>query len=133
MEVQFEGLKKDVPVELVRYIINHVVEASRRNFHFNARVVKVLKVHTKAIRHLYHVEDIDKVYRLEIDRKERNQALKTKSNIPIDLKSKMSINERNKVKKYQEKFGYDIPKTFRETLLLDRKNGKTLWSYAIAK
>ena len=35
VEVIFEDLKKDVPVELARYTRNHVVEASRRKGPFN--------------------------------------------------------------------------------------------------
>ena len=45
----------------------------------------------------------------------------------------MSKNEHNKVKKYGKKFEYNIPKNSREVLLLDKKNGNTLWVYAIAK
>ena len=52
--------------------------------------------------------------------------------MPRDLKEKMSINEPNKVKKYQEKFGYKIPKNSREAILLDKKNWNTLWYDAIS-
>ena len=45
----------------------------------------------------------------------------------------MSRNDRNKVNKYRDKFGYKIPNNFREVLLLDKKNGNTLWSDAIYK
>ena len=45
----------------------------------------------------------------------------------------MSRNERNKVKKYREKFGYNIPNNYREALISDKKNGNTLWSDAISK
>ena len=55
MEFRFEDLKKDVPVELSRYIINHVVEASGRNILFNAWEANVLKGHTRATRRLYLV------------------------------------------------------------------------------
>ena len=64
MEVQFEYLKKYVPVELRRYIRNHVVEASRRKCPFNAWGVNVLKGHNRDIRRLYRVNDIDRGYRL---------------------------------------------------------------------
>ena len=46
-----------------------MVEASRRKLPFNAWEVRVLKDHTISIRRLYHVKDIDKGYRLEIDRR----------------------------------------------------------------
>ena len=45
----------------------------------------------------------------------------------------MSINERKKVKKDQDKFGYKIPNNSREALLLDKKNGDTLWDDVISK
>ena len=71
VEVQFEDTKKDVPVEIARYIRNHVLEASREKGFFNAWGVKVLKGHTRAIRKLYRVRDIDRCYRLEISRREK--------------------------------------------------------------
>ena len=45
----------------------------------------------------------------------------------------MSRNEHNKVKKYREKFGYNIPNSSREALLLYKKNGNTLWDDVISK
>ena len=53
--------------------------------------------------------------------------------MPRALKSKISRNERNKVKTYQWKFGYKITNNSREALLLDNKNGNTLWSDVIVK
>ena len=64
IEVQSEDLKKDVPVALRRYIINHVVEASRIKVHFNAWAAKVLKGHTRNNRRLYHVKGIIRGYRM---------------------------------------------------------------------
>ena len=49
-------------IELERYIRNHVVEASRSKVPFNAWVVKVIKSHTRDIRHSYHGNKIDRVY-----------------------------------------------------------------------
>ena len=51
-EVRFEDPQKDVLVELVRYIINHVVEAYRRKGPLDNWAVKVLKGHTGATRSL---------------------------------------------------------------------------------
>ena len=59
--------------------------------------------------------------------------MKDKSNIPRDLKAKISRNCCNKVKKDWDKFGYKIIKNSREALLLDMKNGNTLWDDVIAK
>ena len=63
----------------------------------------------------------------------RNQVLKVKSKMPRSLKEKVSRNYRNKVNKYLDKFGYNIPNNFSGEFLLDRKQGNTLWADAIAK
>ena len=100
---------------------------------FNASSVKVLNVHTRSIRCFYCVKDVDKGYSLEMSIRARNQVSKAKSNISRALKSKMSRNELNKGNKYWDKFGYNIPNNFSGEFLLDRKQGNTLWSDAIAK
>ena len=64
IEVWFEDLNKDFLVELARYIRNHIVEVFRKKGTFNAWVVNVIKVHTSAIRSLYHVKYIYRGYRL---------------------------------------------------------------------
>ena len=64
MEVWFEGLWKYVPAGLARYIRNYVLELSRIKGPLNDWVVKVIKGHTRAIRHLYCVMDIDNIYRI---------------------------------------------------------------------
>ena len=68
-EVRFEDLNKDAPVELSRYIRNNVMELSRRKGPLNAWAVKFLKGHTRAIRRLYHVREIDRGYSMEMDRR----------------------------------------------------------------
>ena len=45
-EVWFEDLKKDVRVELARYIRNYVVEVSRRKGLLNAWSLKVVQDYT---------------------------------------------------------------------------------------
>ena len=70
---------------------------------------------------------------MEEYRREKNQGLESKLNMSGYLKAKMSINERNKVKKDQEHFGYKITNNSREALLLYKKNGKTLWDGEISK
>ena len=105
MEILFEYLKKDVPVELAIYTRKYVTEASRKMIPFNDWAVKVLKGHIRAIGCLYHVKDNDKGSGLERDKTNRKQALKDKSKIPISLKAKMSRNGQNKGKKDEEKFG----------------------------
>ena len=56
MEVWFEDLKEDVPVELDIFIRNHVVESSKIKCHLNDWEVKVRKVNTRSIRRLYRVK-----------------------------------------------------------------------------
>ena len=59
--------------------------------------------------------------------------MEDKSKIPRSLKTKMSINDCNKVRKDWEKFGYNITNNYREAILLARKYGNTLWADVIAK
>ena len=94
-EVQFEDLKKDILVELTRYIRNHVLEASMRKGTFNVWAVKFPKIHTRDNRCLYHVKDIDRGDRLEIDGRGCKKSLEDKSNIQRTLKLNMSRNEKN--------------------------------------
>ena len=72
-KVRFEYLNKDFPIELSRYIKNHVVEVFRRKSTLNYRAAKVLKGHTRAIRRVYRVKEIDRVCRLEMSRRARKK------------------------------------------------------------
>ena len=110
-----------------------MVESSRIKGLFNAWAVKVLKGYTRAIGNLYHVRDVDRGYRLEMDRRYIKQVLEAKSNMPRSLKANMSRNDCKKVKNDWEKLGYNITNNSREALLLDKRNGNTLWDDAIAK
>ena len=53
--------------------------------------------------------------------------------MPRLLKEKIPGNKRNRGKKDQENFGYKITNNYREALLLDRKDGNTLWDDATRK
>ena len=64
MVVRFEDLNKYLPVELARYIKNHMVEASMIKGPFNNWVFNVLKGHTIVIRFLYRVRYIGRGCRL---------------------------------------------------------------------
>ena len=68
-----------------------------------------------------------------MDRRVKKQVLKAKSKMPRSIKEKMSINECNKGNNDRGNFGLNIPNNYREAILLDKKNGKALWSDAIAK
>ena len=98
MDVIFEHLKKDVLVELARYIRNHVVEASRRKGPFNAWAIKVLKGHIITIRCLYHVKEVVRGYSLEMNIRSNKKSFEGKSKMQRTLKAKMSRNKCNKVK-----------------------------------
>lgn len=54
LKVPFGVLKKDVPVELAKYIRNHVIE-SKRQGRYNLWAKSMLKSHTRYVRRLYRV------------------------------------------------------------------------------
>ena len=97
MEVQFEDLHESV--ELARYIRNHVIDTYSRKGTVNAWELNVLKGQNISCRQIYDVNEVDRVYSLEMDIGARKKALKAESKMPISLKAKMSINKRNKVYK----------------------------------
>ena len=90
MDIRFKDVNKDVPVELLRYIRNYVVEASGRKGPFNTWGFKVINGQNRSIRCMYPVRDIDWGYRLKMDRRDKKKSLEAKSNMAIALKSKMS-------------------------------------------
>ena len=93
MEVIFEDIEEDVPVELARFIRNHVLDASMIKGTFNDWKLKVIKGNNGAIRRLYRVQDIGRGYSLEMARRERNRLLKSKSKIPRSQDPKISQSE----------------------------------------
>ena len=96
-------------------------------------ILRTSSHHTWGIRHLYHVKDIDRGYRLVMDKRERIQLLEDKSKMKIALEANMSRDERVKGEKGWKKFGYNITNNSREVLLLDNKNGKTVLADEIVK
>ena len=52
LNVIFSILNKLVPIELVRYVENYVVESSIGKFSYNAWDIKVLKIHTRDVKFL---------------------------------------------------------------------------------
>ena len=58
IEVPFIILKKDVHIELARYVDNYIIEASRRKVVYNAWSTKVIKGHTRAVKRLYIMKEI---------------------------------------------------------------------------
>jgi len=116
-DVPFRVLKKDVPLELAKYIRDKVVEGNRRTGHFNTWAKTFLKNHSRTICRLHAYYNTGRTIRA---RKNRTR------NGP-------SRNQRVTEKPDHEKHGITIPKNTREALLLDKANNNTLWSDAIAK
>ena len=112
MEVAFSILKKDVPLELAKYIHNKVIEA-RRGGRYNIWSKTVIKSHNRTIRRMYrqyNVNHYTKTRRAIINR--------------IDPLSK-SRNVRNAKNRNREKFGIKIPNNTRQALLFDNQNSDT--------
>ena len=118
LTVPFQVLKKDVPVELAKFIRDKVVEESR-NGHFNTWAKNTLKVHARGVRRLYRIFNIDKTCRTR--RAKTNRMSKNARN---ELETKTT----NKVK-----MGVKIPRNTREALIFDRENKNTFWADAIMK
>jgi hypothetical protein len=118
MEIPFSTLKKDVPLELARYVRNKVIDRKRNGF-YQQWANKTLKTHTRCIRRLYRSYNVGATMR--VTRLRRVQ------------KNRESRNSRNAKSLSPEKFGIKIPRNTREALLFDIDNKNTMWADAIAK
>jgi hypothetical protein len=118
IEVPFGVLKKDVPLELAKYVRDHVLD-EKRNGHYNQWAKKTIQTHGRCVRRLYRSYNIDKAVRVNRTRRA--------------TKNRTSKNARNA--KIQDRVKYDIrvPRNTREALLLDKQNKNTKWADAIAK
>ena len=56
-DIPFTILKKDVPLELAKYIRNKVVE-SRRKGYYNMWALNFIKNHSRAVRRLYRIYNV---------------------------------------------------------------------------
>ena len=110
-------MKKDVPLELARYIREKVLDKKRGGF-CNTWAQKTLKGYNRRIRGIY------RTYNVTIIDKPRRATTN---------KKRMSRNQRNLKKKRNEKFGILIPNTTRDVLLMDTENKKMLWADSILK
>jgi hypothetical protein len=63
LAVPFPILKRDVPLELARFIGDKVVE-DRRGGHYNLWAKSTLKAHARGVRRLYHSYNVDPTYRI---------------------------------------------------------------------
>jgi ribosomal protein L37E len=109
LEVPFGVLKKDIPLELAKYVQDHVLD-EKRNGHYNQWAKKTIQTHGRCVRCLYRSYNIDKTIRANQTRQARNA-------------------------KIQDRVKYDIRvlRNTREALLLDKQNKNTKWADAIAK
>jgi len=121
LAVPFPILKRDVPLELARFIRDKVVE-DKRGGHYNLWAKSTLKAHARGVRRLYRIYNVDPTYRIY-----RTRRAKT---------NRMSKNARNaeatKIKN-TVKMGIKVPRNTKEALLFDRINKNTLWADAIFK
>ena len=132
LEVPFQILKKDHPVEIARYIREYVVDEKRSGF-YNTWAQAVLKRHTRATRRLSRLYFVDLSNRIgrthrRIQRA-RRQVTDDKS-VPLDPTTTKTKPKRQHI---MEKFGIPIPRNTREALLFDKQNKNTKWADAIAK
>jgi hypothetical protein len=119
LEIPFPILKTDEPINVARYIRDHVLE-DKRNGYYNQWAKATLRNHSRCIRRLFSI---------------------TKSGEPIRIrrantsssKKKLSRNARNARRETREKFGIRIPNNIQEALEFDRQNGNTKWGDAIQK
>ena len=128
LDIPFSVLKKDVPLELAKYVRDHVVE-SRRKGRYNTWALDFIRNHSRAIRRLYRIYNVDppsKKVRQDCVPSFATRTRRAKQN-------RMSKNARNAKIKHREKFGIRIPSNVREALLFDKLNGNTKWADAILK
>ena len=117
-EVPFNVIKKDRPIEVARYIRNNVIE-SRRGGKYNTWAKKILVRSQRTIRRLKNIHNVSKITRLL-----------NKYEIKI---RRISRNKRNEKKGARTKYGIEIPRNVKEALIMDERNGNTLWADAIMK
>ena len=118
IKTPFATIKKDVPTEVARYIRKHVLE-DKRNGYFENWAKKHLKSFNRRVRRLHRVYNIDKTVRTTNSRRARA--------------NKQSRNNRNANAGPREKYGFVIPGSVRQALLLDRENKNNDWAEAIQK
>ncbi len=117
LDVPFHVLRKDVPLELARYIRNSVLE-KRRGGYYNTWASKILKQHGRTIRRLHRFYNVSRTVSARRNREKRKT---------------LSRNQRLAFDTNREKHGIKIPNTTRQALLLDIDNKDTMWGDSIAK
>jgi hypothetical protein len=121
LTVPFPILKRDVPLELARFIRDKVVE-DKRGGHYNLWAKSTLKAHARGIRRLYRSYNVDSMYRSYRTRRAKANRM------PKNARNAQAANDNNKIK-----MGIKIPRNTKETLFFDKLNKNTLWADAIFK
>ena len=117
IEVPFPIAKKEQPVAIAKYIRQYVQD-ERRNGFFNSWAQKTLKAHSRSIRRLHRLYNVDASMRVM-----KMRHLKPTTGTTTSTKSAPIV----------EKYGIKIPRNTREALLLDKQNRNNKWGEAIMK
>ena len=118
LEIPFNLIKKDRPMETARYIRNNVVEKTRSGY-YGTWAKNILKQADRNIRRIKWCYNIYRIVRINPE-------------IKITTK-RLSQNKRNQQSKKRMKFEISISNSVREALILDTKNKNNLWAEAIKK
>jgi hypothetical protein len=136
MEVPFQVLKKDVPLECAKYIKNYVIDSStRRSGRHTSWANTVLKQHSRTIRRLARVYNVGASFRYDRNRRAKiNRHTAQLASLAITG----ATPQKKKAKpRPTEKQGILIPRSIRHALLLDQKAiGTSLegkWAEAVTK
>ena len=137
MEVPFQVLKKDVPLECAKYIKNYIIDSSKRGSgHHTSWATTVLKQHSRTIRRLSRAYNVGASLRYD---KHRRAKINRHTAQLASLATHGTTPPKKKVKKPRvlEKQGILIPRSIRHALILDQKaigtplEGK--WAEAVMK
>jgi Reverse transcriptase (RNA-dependent DNA polymerase) len=119
--VPFPVLKRDVPVELARFIRDKVVE-DKRGGYYNSWAKSTLKAHARGVRRLYRAYNVDASYRVYRTRRAKANRM-----------SKNARTEKETINVNKVKMGIKVPRNTREALVFDKMDKNTLWADAIFK
>ena len=116
--IPFALLKTDRPIEVAKYIKNHVIE-SKRGGRYEKWARNILNRAQRIIRRMHRHYNIGRTMRLGIYKEMKLRKMS---------KNQRTINNKNKIK-----FGITVPNNVRHALLLDKQNNNQEWSDAIIK
>eukprot|EP00980_Cylindrotheca_fusiformis_P010182 scaffold2267_cov92-Cylindrotheca_fusiformis.AAC.1 len=137
LEVPFESLKKDVPLECAKYIQRYVLDTSNKRGlgTYTTWAKKVLTQHSRAVRRLHRAYNTGRTIRTQLSR--RAKMNRRASNLAFEAVHGSKQKASPKKTRPTEKQGITIPRNIRHALLMDKNaigtdtEGK--WAAAIAK